>query len=243
MKLTGQMIREASDHSDRNRRPDDIGRDGHFDRMADYLNSRGLRGEAVSVWFPTNHDVDQFLALWGLCSMDSRFDLIARSAAQELFMRGVAYGRSSVEAEAAGTCVVITECKPSDQATAFEATRPRCVLPEGLAPPVDRSAVALTDGSPVTDDHRELRADGQQKGYVVLTAEERAKGFVRPVRRDYVHSAASPKCGALTTMGIALAEIYARDPKFYSGTFCVKCGAHFPLDEFTWAGTTEQVGS
>ena len=49
-------------------------------------------------------------------------------------------------------------------------------------------ATTLTDGSPVTDDHREINpATGMQKGYVVLSAEERAKGFVRPVRRSYIH--------------------------------------------------------
>jgi hypothetical protein len=54
--------------------------------------------------------------------------------------------------------------------------------------PVDRSAQTLTDGSPVTDDHKEINpATGQQKGYVVLSAEERAKGFVRHVRRAYSH--------------------------------------------------------
>lgn len=45
----------------------------------------------------------------------------------------------------------------------------------------------LVDGSPVTPDHRELKDNGQQKGYKVLSEEERAKGFVRPVRRSYVH--------------------------------------------------------
>lgn len=100
----------------------------------------------------------------------------------------------------------------------------------------------LTDGSPVTPDHRELRPDGQQKGYVVLSAEERAKGFVRPMRRSYVHD----KCGGVTTMGLALAETYARDPGFYSGTFCAVCGTHFPVGaagEFTWDGTDEKVGA
>jgi hypothetical protein len=58
---------------------------------------------------------------------------------------------------------------------------------------VDRSARVLTDGSPVTEDHREINpATGQQKGYVVLTAEERAKGFVRPVRMAYIHVGAPP---------------------------------------------------
>jgi hypothetical protein len=105
--------------------------------------------------------------------------------------------------------------------------------------PVDRSARVLTDGSPVTEDHRELRADGQQKGYVVLSAAERAKGFVRPVRRTYTHTS----CGTDTTMGTALAETYARDHGFYSGTFCCRCAKHFPLTEFVWTGTRERLGS
>jgi hypothetical protein len=106
-------------------------------------------------------------------------------------------------------------------------------------PPVDRSARVLIDGSPVTADHTELLPSGQQKDYVVLTPEERSKGFVRPVRRTYVHK----PCGATTSMGLALAETYARDPKFYSGTFCVRCATHLPLNEFVWDGTDEQVGA
>ena len=102
----------------------------------------------------------------------------------------------------------------------------------------DRRNVTLTDGSPVTPEHRELRPDGQQKGYVVLSETERAKGFVRPVRRTYVHE----KCGTATTMGQALAETYACQPNFYSGTFCVGCGKHFPVGEdgeFIWDDGTK----
>ena len=110
-------------------------------------------------------------------------------------------------------------------------------------PPVDRSQRTLTDGSPVTPDHREINPrTGQQKGYVVLSAEERAKGFVRPVRHSYKHLT----CGTVTTMGRALAETYARDPSFYSGTFCCGCGSHFPVGddgEFVWADTNEKVGT
>ena len=49
--------------------------------------------------------------------------------------------------------------------------------------------VTLTDGSPVPEDgsHTKLKANGQQEGYVVLSAEERHKGFVRPMRYAYVH--------------------------------------------------------
>jgi hypothetical protein len=116
--------------------------------------------------------------------------------------------------------------------------------------------IQLTDGSPVTPDHREIDpATGMQKGYVVLSPEERAKGFVRPVRRSYVHIGQGAEfdghvqikngtgCGTVTTMGIALAETYARDPYFYSGTFCCGCRKHLPLTEFVWDGTNEQVGS
>jgi hypothetical protein len=101
--------------------------------------------------------------------------------------------------------------------------------------PVERSAQILTDGSPVPEDrsHVKLRADGQQEGYVVLSPEERAKGFVRPYRDAYRHL----KCGKITTMSRSISETYARDPFFYSGTFCTTCGAHFPIGEggeFMW---------
>lgn len=62
------------------------------------------------------------------------------------------------------------------------------------------------------------------------------------VRVGYVHEA----CGGLTTMGLALAETYARQPDFYSGTFCVTCGSHFPVGEdgqFVWTGTDQKVGT
>ena len=110
--------------------------------------------------------------------------------------------------------------------------------------PVDRSQQQLTDGSPVPDDrsHTELKSDGQQRGYVVLSPDERARGFVRPVRRTYRHT----KCGTNTSMSQSIAETYARDPKFYSGTFCVACGKHFPVGpdgEFVWIDDGTRVGT
>jgi len=130
---------------------------------------------------------------------------------------------------------------------------------------------------------------GQHEIYLVLSEEERARGFVRPVRSMYVHvgkridvskmrdlteeekerykednyvgfipneesdSAVigrfitekdlKPGCGASTTMGNALAETYARDPKFYGATFCCGCNKHLPVEEFVWKGTDETVGS
>lgn len=101
----------------------------------------------------------------------------------------------------------------------------------------------LTDGEPVTPDHREIDPrTGMQKGYVVLSEAERAKGFVRPVRRSYRHE----KCGGVTTMHQSLAETYARQPNFYGGTFCAICRTHFPVGpkgEFVWDGTNEKVGT
>lgn len=75
---------------------------------------------------------------------------------------------------------------------------------------------------------RKIRANGQQETYLILSEEERAKGFVMPVHRSYTHL----KCGGVTTMGLALCETYARNPKFYGGTFCSICGTHFPLRHF-----------
>jgi hypothetical protein len=162
------------------------------------------------------------------------------------------------------------------------------------APPVDRSAQQLVSGAPVPEDrsHTELKDNGQQQDYVVLTPEERAKGFVRPVRRRYTHvgppgpqhplrdltdeekdrhsdvgyvkfeayppgdsavtgrfwmqsqlDAIDKGCGTMTTMSHAIAETYARDPRFYGRTFCCGCGKHLPVDEFIWNGTNERMGS
>lgn len=97
----------------------------------------------------------------------------------------------------------------------------------------------LSDGTQVYPEHRNLKSNGQQEGYVVLAEEERAKGFVRPVRRSYQHL----KCGTVTTMAKVIAESYARDPNFYSGGFCCGCRTHFPNEEFVWDGTSEKVGT
>src|SRR3990167_6123277 len=83
---------------------------------------------------------------------------------------------------------------------------------------------------------------GMHGDYWVLSDEERAKGFVRPVRLSYRHDA----CGAGTTMNLAIAETYARQPSYYGATFCAHCKGHYPVGvsgEFTWADhSTEKVG-
>lgn len=163
-------------------------------------------------------------------------------------------------------------------------------------PPVDRNAVTTIHGTPL-DKLPEVQAapTGQHADYMVLTAEERAKGFVRSVRRAYLHvGIAGPRfplrdltdderretaqevyakfevypesespvsgkywtqaqldavgkgCQTITTMGTALAETYARDPRFYGATMCCHCNRHLPVGaagEFVWDGTNERVGT
>ena len=152
-----------------------------------------------------------------------------------------------------------------------------------------RAMSATTDGKSPREGYEDaaapapIRADGQHEAYWVLKEEERAKGFVRPVRDSYRHVGVRPThplrdltddekeryaafnyvafeayppdgrssvtgrywtksqlesgCGAITTMGRALAETYARDPGYYGSTFCCKCGTHLPVGafgEFEW---------
>jgi hypothetical protein len=95
------------------------------------------------------------------------------------------------------------------------------------------SKMQLLDGRPVPEDRSHAQHDpvtGLQRDYVVLSPEERAKGFKKPYRTSYTHD----KCGALTRMHSAISETYARDPYFYSGTYCTGCGVHFDLSEFHW---------
>lgn len=92
---------------------------------------------------------------------------------------------------------------------------------------------------------RQSKPDGQQQSYLVLSNEERSKGFIRPVRDKYIHLA----CGGVTQMASKIAETYARDPKFYSGTYCCVCKDHFNLVDaegkhnFEWDKDRTPVGS
>jgi hypothetical protein len=88
---------------------------------------------------------------------------------------------------------------------------------------------------------------GQHGAYWILSAEERAKGFIRPVRETYHHLT----CGTITRMSLPIAETYARDPKFYGATFCCLCRTHLPVGaagEFVWLDehgkpSAEKVGT
>lgn len=78
-----------------------------------------------------------------------------------------------------------------------------------------------------------------QEAYLVLPDEGE---FVRLVRRSYIHET----CGSVTKMGQQLAETYAKDPTFYSATYCCNCHNHFPVGEkgeFYWLDGGQKVGS
>lgn len=93
---------------------------------------------------------------------------------------------------------------------------------------------------------RGVGGEGMNEAYLVLSEDERAKGFVRPVRTTYIHAKDLGGCGTVTTMNQAIAETYARTPGFYGATYCAGCRTHLPVGEngqFYWDGTTEKVGT
>lgn len=96
----------------------------------------------------------------------------------------------------------------------------------------------VVDGAPAPVDP----ASGQHRDHWVLPEAERAKGFVRPVRRNYRHT----RCGTITTMGQPIAETYARQPTFYGTTFCYACKEYLPVGErgdFVWTDDGTKVGT
>lgn len=54
-------------------------------------------------------------------------------------------------------------------------------------------------------------------------------------------------CGTVTSMPLAIAETYAREPHYYGSTFCCGCGKYLPVGrqgEFVWDdGSGERVGT
>lgn len=95
------------------------------------------------------------------------------------------------------------------------------------------------NGTDVANETCLIRADGHQKDYIVLAQEEIDKGYLRPYRDSYIHG----RCGSKTDINKKIAETYARQPDFYSRTFCCDCDEHFPCFEFLWSDTDKCVGS
>lgn len=103
----------------------------------------------------------------------------------------------------------------------------------------DRNDPRLGHGS----DEEEV---SQNEVYLVLSDEELAKGFVRPIRTSYVHAKELGGCGVVTRMNLTISETYACEPHFYGSTYCVGCRKHLPVGEngqFYWDGTNEKVGT
>lgn len=72
-----------------------------------------------------------------------------------------------------------------------------------------------------------------------LTSDQLAKGFIRPIKRWYMHNV----CGTITSMSNEQAEKFARVPQAFRDTYCVQCQENRPVDEFIWVDDGSQVGS
>lgn len=71
-----------------------------------------------------------------------------------------------------------------------------------------------------------------QPVFPALSAEETARGFIRPLRNIYRHST----CRGATVITWDVAESFARDPEFHVVVRCGCCGWK-PAAEFTWFGS------
>jgi hypothetical protein len=85
-----------------------------------------------------------------------------------------------------------------------------------------------SDGPPPEDfDYGEKRPDGQYENYPTIDEGE----FEQEPRDTYIHV---DGCGSRTTMTGDLPESVARDPTYYTKTFCTGCGTHVPVGEVEW---------
>lgn len=85
----------------------------------------------------------------------------------------------------------------------------------------------MTDDKPPGDfDYGEQQADGQYENYPTIGDGD----FVQSVQYTYVHE----NCGKTTTMSDNIAESVARDPHYYTKTFCANCGEHVPVEDVHW---------
>lgn len=82
-------------------------------------------------------------------------------------------------------------------------------------------------GDPPGDfDYGEQREDGQYENYPTVDEGE----FEQEPRDSYVHG----ECGTVTTMRGDLPESVARDPEYYTKTYCAGCQEHVPVEEVHW---------
>lgn len=93
--------------------------------------------------------------------------------------------------------------------------------------------VGLRPKHPLRDLTEEEKERYSRFGYVKFEAypESESRGLGRYWTQEQLDRKG---CGYRTTMNVEIAATYARDPKFYGGTFCVHCRTHFPVAEFRW---------
>jgi hypothetical protein len=72
-----------------------------------------------------------------------------------------------------------------------------------------------------------------------LTPEEKAAGFIRPMRTRVKHKF----CGTTSILRTVDALDMARDPTSWSTCWCMVCGRRLPADQFEWFPGGEAVGS
>lgn len=85
----------------------------------------------------------------------------------------------------------------------------------------------MSEDPPGDFDYGDKKEDGQYENHPTIDEGD----FVQEVRKKYVHE----ECGSSTTMSSDIARSVARDPDYYSKTFCKSCGDYFDVDEFHWA--------
>lgn len=91
----------------------------------------------------------------------------------------------------------------------------------------------MGDGPPGDFDYGEQREDGQYENYPTIEDGD----FEQEPRETYIHQ----ECGTRTTMTGDLPESVARDPTYYTKTYCAGCQTHVPVEEVKWADGEDWV--
>jgi len=72
-----------------------------------------------------------------------------------------------------------------------------------------------------------------------LSAYDLEQGFKRPMRTRVRHTF----CGFVSMMRLTDAVSMALDPASKTDCYCLLCGRRLPVNQFTWHGDGEPVGS
>lgn len=110
--------------------------------------------------------------------------------------------------------------------------------------PIERTASGAIDGRLIKIEdndypHHEMYTRETGYGGYLKYPKERHPLVGRYLKQEEVDAIIGRKlhvggCGVSTKMDREIAETYARNPRFYRGTFCVGCKKHLPVEEFVW---------